>query len=374
MKVYIVHILIAFVSVRSSVAAENLLRHGAPVAAIGHRFATNTDSHVCADEDELVLCDTSAGSKGKSCVGMEISQCNNVLCQNACSNSIITDSNVECVRDSSCEEATFRQSTVKCSEVSSTNCRRAEFYSSAAFCDHSSGWGSYRSCGGAQFNQCSCCEGVGCPSGATRCYRDEDSSDPSAFCASEVSGRTCKEWGNPICNEGEDQPSNLPEIILSDNIPRAICAGRKLNKKPILIATIRGSSQGSFQVEHEGELPPGVTCEHDHNGDSNSEVEVYLKGRPDATMEKGVYELKLHAIGEDIQHSPSGRRVPIITSDIDLRFSHCACRTYRCGRGKRRVCKSQTGTQDSETVCVGFRKARRLLARGGICGRCSRLL
>lgn len=319
---------------------------------------------MCTDENELVLCDTSVG---ESCVGMEINQCNNVLCQDACENSKINDSNVVCVRDSSCEGATFRKSNVQCTADSSSNCRRAKFKSSVAFCDHSSGWGTYRSCNGAQFNQCSCCEGVGCPRGAPRCY-DEDNS-PDAFCASELSGRTCKEWGNPICNTDGVQATNLPEITLSENVPRAICASHKLNKNPILIATI-GSNQGSFEVEHEGELPLGVTCEHDHHGDSNSEVEVYLKGRPDPTMEKGLYELKLHAIGEDPHHSPTARRVPLITSNINLRFSYCGCRKYRCGKGNFRVCKSQTATQDSKAVCVGFRRARRLLARGGICGRC----
>lgn len=364
MKVYSVHILLAFLFVRSS-AENNLLRHGALATAEGHRFTTGTDPHVCSDEDELVLCDTSVD---EPCIEKEISECNNVLCQDACTNSKISESNVVCVRDNACAGATFRKSNIQCTVDSSTNCRGAKFYSSAAFCDHSSGWGTYRSCNGAQFNQCSCCEGVGCPSGATRCYWDENSSDPSAFCASELSGRTCKEWGNPICIEDEEQHT-FPVIIPSENIPRAICAGHKLDEKPILIATV-GSSQGSFQVEHEGDLPLGVTCEHDQHGDSNSEVEVFLKGRPDPTMDKGVYELKVHAIGEDPLHSPTARRVPIITSNINLRFSYCGCRKYRCGRGKFRVCQSQTAAQDSDTVCVGFRKARRLLARGGICGHC----
>ena len=367
MKVYFAHIFAAFLLGRSS--AENLLRHGAPtsIAANGHRFATGTDPHVCTDEDELVLCDTSVG---ESCVGMEINQCSNVLCQDACDNAKISESNVVCVRDNSCTGATFRKSNVQCTVDSLKNCRNTKFYTSAATCESASGW-YYDGCHEAQFNQCSCCEGPGCPSDVPRCYDDDTSSDTSAFCASELSGRTCKEWGNPICNEGGEQNVNLhvPEINTSDSIPRAICAGHKLDEKPILIATI-GSSQGSFQVKHEGDLPLGVKCEHDHHGDSNSEVEVYLKGRPDPTMEKGLYELKLHAIGEDPHHSPTARRVPIITSNINLRFSYCGCRKYRCGKGKFRVCKSQTATQDSKAVCVGFRRARRLLARGGICGRC----
>lgn len=165
-------------------------------------------------------------------------------------------------------------------------------------------------------------------------------------------------------DESVTTPAAFAEISLA-RIPRGICAGQNLDKKPLLLATIH-SDENPFKVGHDGSLPPGVDCVHDDHGTSSSEVEVYLKGKAEPTMENGQYNVQLQAT-QDTSDSDE-----TIKSDINLRFSYCGCRMYRCGKDNQgfQVCRAKTPTQEAKTVCVGARKARRVLFNGGVCGAC----
>ena len=103
----------------------------------------------------------------------------------ACQHCDFVESDTTCSDGSSCDNSEFNKTLVTCNGDS---CDNSNFHTSAVTCS------SYDSCDLSIWTQCSCCDGAGCSSGATSCH------DLDGFCAIEFLGRTCKEWGNPICD------------------------------------------------------------------------------------------------------------------------------------------------------------------------------
>lgn len=58
------------------------------------------------------------------------------------------------------------------------------------------------------YEHCTCCDGDGCPMEAPSCNEDRD-----AFCSSMYLGRTCKDWGNPVCVDVPVEPVSSSSII-----------------------------------------------------------------------------------------------------------------------------------------------------------------
>ena len=159
----------------------------------------------CSIGEEIVLCDTTNKYSSRNCANYPIKDCS-VYCATpeSCKNAKIDESDVECIRDRSCYQTTFRNSTVHCHGTFDHNCESAQFVSSAVTCER----GGYNpSCEYAQFRDCSCCEGPKCPSSVPKCF-DTITGKADDFCASAFLGRTCKDWGNPVC-----APPKLQEIL-----------------------------------------------------------------------------------------------------------------------------------------------------------------
>ena len=111
-----------------------------------------------------------------------------VYCEaGACQTSSFTNTVVTLVSSSSGDDSTFTRSSVACSGDS---CDRARFISSEASCP------SFDSCDNASFDECSCCDGTGCPSTAPSC-----SSDVATFCSRTLAGQQCSQLGNPVCGD-----------------------------------------------------------------------------------------------------------------------------------------------------------------------------
>ena len=81
---------------------------------------------------------------------------------------------------------------------------------------------------------CSCCNGSNCPSGVVTC-------SDATFCSTTYMGKTCAEWGNPICNI---------ELFL-DNVGRNTFTGEP-NYNDIFD---KKSSSSSSEEEYEATLP-----------------------------------------------------------------------------------------------------------------------
>lgn len=142
----------------------------------------NGASVVCDDNDD----------QGTTCSSAEFSD-GFVACRDkACFAAKFEDSQVDCYSTisgssaRSCGEGSFRRSTVSCTDDA---CYSADVFSaSAVTCD------SVYDC--KRVLDCSCCDGDGCPVGSPSC-----TGDLNAFCSSKSTGRTCKEWGNPVCKD-----------------------------------------------------------------------------------------------------------------------------------------------------------------------------
>jgi len=106
----------------------------------------------------------------------------------ACRQSDFTDSTVDCddnIDDASCFSSEFRRSTVNCFDNS---CDDSLFVASAVYCEQ------FSACSGeTYFRACSCCDGYYC-SEEPSCV-----ANPLEFCQTQFLGRTCAEWGNPVC-------------------------------------------------------------------------------------------------------------------------------------------------------------------------------
>lgn len=116
----------------------------------------------------------------------------------ACRSSQLSQSKVLCEKESCVHMRAFR-STVTCEQGSC-------FFSTGAFsaitCDSSSCFNLHL------YEHCTCCDGNGCPMDALSCEEDRD-----AFCSSMYLGRTCKEWGNPVCVDVPVEPVSSSSII-----------------------------------------------------------------------------------------------------------------------------------------------------------------
>ena len=110
------------------------------------------------------------------------------------------NSSVACLGDDTCSSSRFTRSQVNCA---ASDCKNSDFFSSQVICDSSGEDSSlYTSCDYVLIGRCSCCDGTDCPDGSTSC----DSPD---FCASTYLGRTCKDWGHPLCKDA-NVPSQPP--------------------------------------------------------------------------------------------------------------------------------------------------------------------
>jgi hypothetical protein len=117
----------------------------------------------------------------------------------ACVNANFTDTTVQCfatVGDGSCDGASAYRSMVNCTQryavftsLAEVVCSQIDFYASSAQCN-------YGACTNPWFFRCSCCDGLGCPEGVPSC-----TALPVDFCSTLYIGRTCKDWGNPVCND-----------------------------------------------------------------------------------------------------------------------------------------------------------------------------
>ena len=128
----------------------------------------------------------------------------------ACRNSDFDSVDVVCVEgrgdSDSCASSTFHQSKVGCYD---SGCDSSVFESSEVICD------GYVSCASATFDDCSCCDGNGCPSEIPSCTVDSVS-----FCSGrEINGVTCTALGNPIC-KGLGGPTMLPVATPNPPTPR----------------------------------------------------------------------------------------------------------------------------------------------------------
>lgn len=115
----------------------------------------------------------------------------------SCSYATILGSNVTCSGDGSCPNTEISKGRVDCQMPGS--CTDTSFSTSVVFCD-------IGACPeGVSLKECSCCDGPGCPEvdddrqEIRSCETDVDS-----FCSMTVDGKTCREWGNPTCQESAD--------------------------------------------------------------------------------------------------------------------------------------------------------------------------
>lgn len=102
-----------------------------------------------------------------------------------CGHAYMNNSEVLCADYWSCFGTKFVGSHVTCN--ASDACVYARFVGTAVECpgDH---------CTDSDGYYCSCCNGPSCPGDVASCSDDVD-----AFCAQTFLGRTCKDWGNPVC-------------------------------------------------------------------------------------------------------------------------------------------------------------------------------
>ena len=226
---------------------------------------------VCDDVTEFhycqVLCEDSMKDES-TCVGFTFTN-SQVECGGngweVCFNADFTNSEVICnnedihgtFQDAACYGAAFANSNVGCS--SSYDCLSSTSKNSVVNCDGenscfgSSGVASKfaksivncsgsKSCGGSvifttsavtcgdttceggniQMDDCSCCDGPQCPGEIPNC------TDPE-FCSSVYMGKSCAEWGNPICDKESFMESigrqafqgkeNDPDIFYEEPVP-----------------------------------------------------------------------------------------------------------------------------------------------------------
>jgi len=87
-----------------------------------------------------------------------------------------------------------------------------DFYGSQVSCD------GFSACSSSFLFSCSCCTGYACDGVVPSC-----TSDPVGFCASQFLRRTCKDWGNPVCDTITVDPLiESVDVIICD---KGNCAG-----------------------------------------------------------------------------------------------------------------------------------------------------
>jgi Bacterial Ig domain len=174
-----------------------------------------------------VLCDN------KDYFGTEVT-CDEIVAANsavsceagACLNAKFTDSTVTCQKTRggpSCLTSSMTRSTVTCLDES---CTTTTFAASAVTCDY------FDSCKEATFDNCTCCDGYGCPDGIVSCQ-----GDLVTLCAS------CAGHGHPLCGEMnginsvpmQTPPSSVAVPTLMPIIP--------MSPSPVVIPAVSNPTQ-----------------------------------------------------------------------------------------------------------------------------------
>jgi hypothetical protein len=167
---------------------------------------TSSPTSACSKGDFLVLCD------GFECKEEEIHFCLIDCVSGSCDDSVVSHSLLRCVSDS-CNGLHAKQSAIDCVDSSCGNTAddknrktRTQFLASSVRCDADS-------CRSTDFLTCSCCDGEGCPvadvagNALPSCHQTD-------FCSFDYLGKTCAEWGNPVC---KDESTTLQQIEDDDN-------------------------------------------------------------------------------------------------------------------------------------------------------------
>ncbi|CAB9507493.1 expressed unknown protein [Seminavis robusta] len=186
------------------------------------------DASTCSEGVDTVWC-----TDEQTCDSLQVSNCT-VLCgQESCGGtSVFEHSVVSCVVQDdvyeSCESATFNRSYV---ELLGSECRECSFWFSAVTTNGPFGSYSYSR---PEFGPCTCCDDIGdddhCPPNVPSCQED-----PVAFCSTVELGRTCQEWGNPVCANVdisetlllEEEAANVTNATIITNVsgvPAPICS------------------------------------------------------------------------------------------------------------------------------------------------------
>ena len=124
---------------------------------------------------------------------------------------------VECLEEDSCSSKTFVASSVACKDFAS--CERSRFYGSFVDCSDAQCYASdmiasavicgdgdsafAERCKQVAYSRCTCCDGPDCFEPTTKCPAPDDVPE---FCAGTFFGRTCKDWGSPLCRGTSRQP------------------------------------------------------------------------------------------------------------------------------------------------------------------------
>jgi len=162
----------------------------------------------CSLGEDLVVC----SSSDRDCSSFIIDSCS-VHCQDerSCQDTDINASTVECVGQSSCSSATFHRSDVTCSDQKDYACMSAKFFASAVTC-----LDGFYTCSEDGFYPCFCCKSLSPDCHAEPCF-DRMTGTADSFCSSTFLGKTCKDWGNPIC--GDVSVANPPPLH-----PASLCS------------------------------------------------------------------------------------------------------------------------------------------------------
>ena len=137
-----------------------------------------------------VDCTNTVTGSVATCQGALFGDASSVTCAGgACQNAQMEGSStVSCTGTDTCKNAMVNQSKIDCLDSA---CESALFIASAVFCEE------YFACSGSTFFQaCTCCDGYSSNCGGTTSCM----ADPIGFCSSTFLGRTCAEWGNPVCS------------------------------------------------------------------------------------------------------------------------------------------------------------------------------
>ena len=129
----------------------------------------------------------------------------------SCKGANVAHSNVTCF-ESSCEEADIAESYIECNGTCPTS-----FSRSVVTCAE------HEDCTDASFKECSCCDGLGCPE------VDIDGNvlqsctvDINSFCSTNVDGKTCQEWGNPVCQTSTPTVKDVVPILSAETCSEGV--------------------------------------------------------------------------------------------------------------------------------------------------------
>jgi len=183
--------------------------------AQGQALCTESCVDACAQSsfaDCQVTCNNTVADAVTTCQAAAFTNASTVQCfDGACQNvQVSKGSTVTCTGEGSCLNIQSNQSTIECL---SNACDNAQFHASAVFCEP------YYACGSAWYFECSCCDGYSSSCGTAPSCQD------TSFCSNLYLGKTCKEWGNPVCADvpNVDETGVVVEICDGDS-----CVGSSL--------------------------------------------------------------------------------------------------------------------------------------------------